>query len=251
MTDLLREYLPTAPDLGLYVAPDIPQAKLRAALADYAPEVDAEDVVALYDATRLGSAKDGAVFLADRLVFQNNDLQPARVVRYEDIVGVRAKRKLLGGREVQIDLNRARATVTETLDFSGQPGAAEYVERFLQQVLSHGVRRPDTRAPFEDPTADTSDRRAVEDALDRLVALGRLTEGRAPPDAGRARLKRPRRGTSKVASPFRPTNQETSGVEVPHGPQWKGSTRGDVLLAASTALRSCRMVTVLAPASSV
>ena len=171
MTSLLREYLPTAPDLGLYTAPDIPPGKLGAALADYAPDVDPEDVVALYDATRLGSAKDGAVFLADRLVFQNNDLQPARTVRYGDVVGVRSKRKLLGGREIEIDLNRGRATVTETLDFSGQPGAAEYVERFLQQALAAGARTPD------DPTADATDRRAVQDALDRLVALGRLTDG--------------------------------------------------------------------------
>ena len=170
MTDLLREYLPTAPDLGLYTVPDIPAGKLGAALADYAPDVDPDEVLALYDATRLGSAKDGAVFLSDRLVFQNNDLQPARTVRYGDIVGVRAKRKLLGGREIEIDLNRARATVTETLDFSGQPGAAEYVERFLQQALALGARAPD------DPTAHATDRRAVEDALDRLVGLGRLTD---------------------------------------------------------------------------
>lgn len=170
MTDLLREYLPTAPDLGLYVVPDIPRGKLKAALGDYAGDVDPGEVLALYDATRLGSAKDGAVFLADRLVFQNNDLQPARVVRYGDIVGVRSKRKLLGGRAVEIDLNRARATVTETLDFSGQPGAAEYVERFLQQALALGARVP------SDPTTSGTDRRAVEDALAQLVALGRLAE---------------------------------------------------------------------------
>ena len=180
MDALLRDYLPTAPDLGLYVAPDLPAAKLRAALADYAPEVDAADVIALYDATRLGSAKDGAVFLADRLVFQNNDLQPARTIRYEDVVGVRAKRKLLGGREVQIDLNRGRATVTETLDFSGQPGAAEFVERFLQQVLALGGQP--AAAPPADPTAEGTDRRAVEAALDQLLRLGRLTE------ADRARM---------------------------------------------------------------
>ena len=180
MDALLRDYLPTAPDLGLYVVPDLPAAKLRAALADYAPEVDAADVIALYDATRLGSAKDGAVFLADRLVFQNNDLQPARTVRYEDVVGVRAKRKLLGGREVQIDLNRGRATVTETLDFSGQPGAAEFVERFLQQVLALGGQP--AAAPPADPTAEGTDRRAVEVALDQLLRLGRLTE------ADRARM---------------------------------------------------------------
>ena len=170
MEPLLREYLPTAPDLGLYVRPDIPEGKLRAAIADYAPDVDPGGVVALYDATRLGSAKDGALFLADRVVFQNNDLQAARVVRYEDVVGVRSKRKLLGGREVEIDLNRGRATVTETLDFSGQPGAAEYVERALQQVLAQGVRPAPPAAP-----AGATDRQAVVEALDRLVALGRLS----------------------------------------------------------------------------
>ena len=170
LDSLLREYLPTAPDLGLYVRPDIPGDKLRAAIADYAPDVEPGDVVALYDATRLGSAKDGALFLDDRLVFQNNDLQAARTVRYEDVVGVRSKRKLLGGREVQLDLNRGRATVTETLDFSGQPGAAEYVERALGQVLAQGVRP----APPAAPTGGT-DRRAVAEALDRLVSLGRLS----------------------------------------------------------------------------
>ena len=177
MDALLREYLPTAPDLGLYVRPDIPSDKLRAAIADYAPDVEAGGVVALYDATRLGSAKDGALFLADRLVFQNNDLQSARTIRYEDVVGVRSKRKLLGGREVQIDLNRGRATVTETLDFSGQPGAAEYVERALTQVLAQGVRSAGApSAPPEAPVGGT-DRRAVTEALDRLVALGRLSVG--------------------------------------------------------------------------
>ncbi|MEM6328358.1 MAG: hypothetical protein AAF791_14690, partial [Bacteroidota bacterium] len=94
MTSLLREYLPHAPDLGLFVAPDIPPGKLRAALADYARDVREADVLALYDATRLGSAKDGALFLSDRFVFQNNDLQTPRAVRYEDIVGVGSKRQL-------------------------------------------------------------------------------------------------------------------------------------------------------------
>ena len=183
MDALLREYLPTAPDLGLFVRPDIPADKLRAAVRDYAPDVDPGDVVALYDATRLGSAKDGALFLADRLVFQNNDLQAARTVRYEDVVGVRSKRKLLGGREVLIDLNRGRATVTEALDFSGQPGAAEYVERALGQILAQGVRpaRSGGGAAGEGaappPPSRGTDRRAVARALDRLVADGALAAG--------------------------------------------------------------------------
>jgi len=149
---LIRVYIPHAPNLGLYVAPEIPKTKLRAALGDYARDVQGDDVLAMYDATRLGSGKDGALFLSDRFVFQNNNLQTTRTVLYDDIVRVDAKRKLLGGRKVEIDVNQGRATVTESIDFSGRPDAAEYVERFLREA-------------------------AVQLALDRLVADGLLSEG--------------------------------------------------------------------------
>lgn len=172
MDRLLREYLPTDPELGLFVAPEIPPRKLAAAVQDYGADVDPEAVVALYDATRLGSAKDGALFLADRVVFQNNDLQPPRTVRYRDIVGVRSRRRLLGGREVELDLNQGRATTTATLDFSGQPDAAAYVERFFEQALAASVGGA--------PQAGTesgvgTDRAAVESALEDLRAAGLLS----------------------------------------------------------------------------
>ncbi len=170
MTALLREYLPNAPDLGLFVAPDIPADKVRAAISDYAPEVASGDVLALYDATRLGSAKDGALFLADRMVFQNNDLQSPRTIRYEDIVGVRTKRQLLGGKRIELEVNRARATITETLDFSAQGGAAEFVERFLRETMLRGGAPPIAPEASGETDAD-----AVAVALDHLVADGALT----------------------------------------------------------------------------
>ena len=172
MDRLLRDLLPTSPDLGLFVVPDIPDKKLAAALGDYARDVRPADVLALYDATRLGSAKDGALFLADRVVFQNNSLQAARTVRYDDLVGVRQTRGLLGGRAVEMDLNRARATVTETLDVSAHPAAAEYVERFLHEAMLAAVR-PD--APDAGSANAVTDVVAVTDALDALVGAGRLT----------------------------------------------------------------------------
>ncbi|MEM6326220.1 MAG: hypothetical protein AAF791_03795, partial [Bacteroidota bacterium] len=120
-----------------------------------------------YDATRLGSAKDGALFLSDRFVFQNNDLQTPRAVRYEDIVGVGSKRQLLGGRRVEVEINRGRATITETLDFSAQAGAAEFVERFLHEAM---LRSASASVPTR------TNRAAVEGALNRLVSSGALTE---------------------------------------------------------------------------
>ncbi|HEX8386289.1 MAG TPA: hypothetical protein VF576_08900 [Rubricoccaceae bacterium] len=175
MDRLLRDLLPTSPDLGLYVAPDVPAKKLAAAVADYGTGVRPSDVLALYDATRLGSAKDGALFLADRVVFQNNDLSAARTVRYDDLVGVRQTRSFLGGRGVEMDLNRARATVTETLDFSAHPAAAEYVERFLQEAMLHASRPDGATEPAAPSGGPVTDVGAVEAALDGLVRDGHLT----------------------------------------------------------------------------
>ena len=166
MDQLIRDLLPTAPDLGLFTVPDVPPKKLAAATGDYGRDVSAQAVLALYDATRLGSAKDGALFLADRLVFQNNALQAARTVRYDDLVGVRQTKGLLGGRAVEMDLNRGRATITETLDVSAHPDAAEFIERFLREAMLAAAR----------PAADdgTTDAAAVRDALDALVRDGAL-----------------------------------------------------------------------------
>ena len=135
MKKLVQKYVPTAPKLGLYVVPDIPQDKLGNAIGDYARGIRKQEVLALYDCTLMGSAKDGAVFLLDRLVYQNNDLEPPQTIRYDDIVQVRAKRKFLGGKSVNIEANRANATVTHKLDFSGRPDAAEYVVRFLKEAM--------------------------------------------------------------------------------------------------------------------
>lgn len=165
----MLDLLPTSPDDGLYTGADIPPAKLAAAIRDYARAVPAADVLALYDATRLGSAKDGALFLADRLVFQNNDLQQPRTVRYDDLVGVRQTKSFLGGRAVEMDLNRARATVTETLDLSAHPGAADYIERFLHEAMLA------TSRPAAAGDAAETDVDAVANALAVLVHSGSLT----------------------------------------------------------------------------
>lgn len=174
MKALAREYLPQAPQHGLYLAPDIPEDKLRAAIRDYAAGTESGAVLALYDATRLGSAKDGALFLADRFVYQNNDLTPAQTVRYEDIVRVAEKRLFLGGRKVELDVNRGRATTTHALDFSGRPDAAEFVARFLHEAMLASARRD--AAVIARAEKGTTDVAAVRRALDRLRGEGKLSE---------------------------------------------------------------------------
>lgn len=137
MKRLVETLIPHDPGLGLYVAPRIPREKVRNALHDYAEDVSESEVLALYDATWMDNAKDGAVFTADRLVFQNNDFSPTQDVRYADIVGVEEKRKLIGGRSIILQVNRGRATFDLTLDFSGRPRACKYVVAFLQEAMTH------------------------------------------------------------------------------------------------------------------
>ena len=135
MDDFIREMIPHEPTMGLFVSPDIPPKKVHNAIQDYAKKASPGRVVALYDATLLGSGKDGAVFLSDRFIFQNTDLQPAYDVKYEDLVEVELKKKLMGGRTIKLMVNRGRATINLELDFSGKSKAAPYVERFLQEAM--------------------------------------------------------------------------------------------------------------------
>ncbi len=171
MKHLAETLLPHDPGLGLYVAPRIPREKLRNAIRDYAAGVSESDVLALYDATRIGSAKDGAVFTADRLVFQNNDLSPVRDVRYADMVGVAEKRKLMGGRSMTIEVNRGRATFDVVLDFSGRPGACRYVAAFLQEAMLSPLEEGEGAGVSGDVATNPAEVRAALEALQARGAL--------------------------------------------------------------------------------
>jgi len=172
ITDLVRDRVPHAPQLGLYVAPDIPSKKLRHAISDYAADVDPADVLALYDATLSGTAGDGALLLADRVVFQNNDLQSAQTVQYRDLVGVEATSRWwgLGGKKVDLTVNRGRATFDLSLDCSGSPEAAEYIADVLHAAMLKDVDLGPTDRSKE------TDFEAVRRALDRLRSQQKLTE---------------------------------------------------------------------------
>lgn len=174
IADLVRDRLPHAPQMGLYVVPNLPEAKLRNARSDYASDVDPTEVLALYDATLSGTGGDGAVFAPDRFVFQNNDFQSAQTVQYQDLVGVEAGSRWfgLGGKKVDLKVNRGRATFDLSMDFSGAPEAAEYVAAFLHDAMLKDVEfsRSDT------DSAPETDVAAVRRALDRLRDQERLTE---------------------------------------------------------------------------
>ncbi|MDZ4698290.1 MAG: hypothetical protein SH809_01180 [Rhodothermales bacterium] len=178
MEALIRDLIPHDPTVGLFVAPDIPEKKLKNALADYGKKLRQTEVVALYDATLLGTGGDGALFTGDRIVFQNSNLEPAHEVLYTDLIAIRARRKLMGGQKLELDVNRGRATIQLILDFSGKPDAAGYVSRFLEEAIQRvATQEMDVRQPG----AGATDVDAVEQALNDLVRQGKL----APADLQR------------------------------------------------------------------
>lgn len=176
MRQLIKDLIPHAPQLGLYVAPNVPSDKLDNALRDFAKDADRTDVIALYDATLMGSAKDGAVFTSHGLVFQNNDLEPVHHVQYADIVEVDSRRKLIGGRRVVMTVNRGRATFRLDMDFSGKPDAAQYVARFLKEAMLRDAVAPTEGNPGS-AAKERTDPDAVREALNKLHRARLLTRG--------------------------------------------------------------------------
>ncbi len=178
MEDLIKEFIPNASGMGLYVVPQIPDEKLNNAIQDFAHGMNPSEVIALYDATLMGSAKDGALFGADRFIFQNTDLESPQIIRYEDIVRVSTKRRFLSGRKVLLDVNQGRATVTLKIDFSGKPKAAQYVTRFLHEAMMRAI------SDVHDEAVTSAKKRAygtktdadsVISALDELLAARKLS----------------------------------------------------------------------------
>lgn len=172
MEDLLRERLPHAPQMGLFVVPHLPDDRLENALSSFAEDVDRDEVLALYDATLSGTGRDGAVFTAERFVFQNLRLQAPQTVRYPDLVGVKAQNRWfgLGGKVVTLTVNRGRATFELKMDFSGAPEAAPFVAEFLDAAMTLDINF--SRA--SDP--DETDVEAVRASLDRLRNEQKLTD---------------------------------------------------------------------------
>ncbi len=166
MRTLIEDLIPHAPEIGLYVAPEIPHKRLRGATRDYAKDVHPEDIIALYDGTFLGNGKDGAVFLEDRLIFQNSDLEPSQTLHYRDIVFVESSRSRLRGASIKMEINRGKATFPVKLDLSKHPRSLEYIEKLLRKLMV---------AP-EPSVVQETNWTVVSKALNRLLSEGHLTE---------------------------------------------------------------------------
>ena len=115
---------------NIYVSPDIPPKKLDNAVAAYARDVQPGYVLALYDQTVFGSAKDGILFLGDRMYFSWNK----RVVNYLDIQEV----ELLQNYKVAKD--GTRKEVEPSVIMAWTDGTKERFDDYLVGINKRGFK---------------------------------------------------------------------------------------------------------------
>lgn len=137
MTELVGDLIPHAPQMGLYVAPQIPPDLLRNAVESFGNGAKPDAVLALFDNSIFGNARDGVLLKADGIVFKKSG-QQAHEVRYEDITHVDKKKGFLS-KALHLDVNRGRATFTVTIDVSNNAEALDYLYRFLQEAMLQPV----------------------------------------------------------------------------------------------------------------
>jgi hypothetical protein len=80
----LKDSLPKAFSEKLYVAPDIPEKKLNNAVGAFGFDVGVNMIVAIYDSTVFGSAKDGILFSGERVIYKAIFEDPITMM-YKDI----------------------------------------------------------------------------------------------------------------------------------------------------------------------
>ena len=115
---------------NLYVSPDIPAKKLDNAIAAYARDVQPGYVLALHDQTVFGSAKEGILFLGDRMYFSWN----RRVISYLDIQDV----ELLKNFKLAKDGTKKEVEPSAIVTWSD--GSKERFDEYLGSINKQGFK---------------------------------------------------------------------------------------------------------------
>ena len=146
---------------NVYVSPDIPPKKLDNAIAAYARDVQPGYVLALYDQTVFGSAKEGILFLGDRMYFSWN----RRVVNYLDIQDV----ELLQNYKVAKDGSRKEVEPSVILAYTD--GTKERFDEYLGGINKQGFKEFIQIIHDEVGTEETE-----LDSTDQLLPLSMMSD---------------------------------------------------------------------------
>ena len=88
--ELARTYAPEIPkekEPTLYIAPDIPEKKLKKAIKSYAGDISPEQALAMWDSTVFGSGKKGFI-ITERVFYYSEAMDKPWVIPYEQIENI-------------------------------------------------------------------------------------------------------------------------------------------------------------------
>ena len=145
----------------IFLSPNIPSKKLDNAIAAYAHDIQHGYVLALYDQTVFGSAKEGILFLGDRMYFSWN----RRVVNYLDIQDV----ELLQNYKVAKDGSRKEVEPSVILAYTD--GTKERFDEYLGGINKQGFKEFIQIIHDEVGTEETE-----LDSTDQLLPLSMMSD---------------------------------------------------------------------------
>lgn len=140
---------------GILIAPDIPEKKLNNAIKAFQCEDSVKSIIALYDNTLFGSAKDGLIFTGEKMIFKKDDRlvsfyykQISKVEYFEENILIKEnKTKSTKGIKIFIDDEAIEIKDSELPD-----SLYKLLEFFLDKLLKecNEFKEVDLLKPLED-----------------------------------------------------------------------------------------------------
>jgi hypothetical protein len=129
LVHLLDRFLPHKPENSWFRRPNIPPNKLKNAISSYAPEISADEVLALGDATILGSAKKGLLMTRSKLYFNSG---ATGEVKWSEIQGARP---LKGFAEAGLEITFKTGDIV-TIACDNFKGVRDSLALFMNQLAA-------------------------------------------------------------------------------------------------------------------
>jgi hypothetical protein len=168
LPDLIKGFfrlLMDKPMTGIYLEPNIPPKKLSNAISSYAPDVLESSIVALYDCTVFGGAKEGLLITSAGFYFKESSSEPVSI-KFNDIESVDIKYTVDGKKQkevVEIVLSTGHLTFSKE-DFPTIKVDVNMLYLFLKRVVKMK----------EEGKVDETDKYIIIEDMDEKVKINYL-----------------------------------------------------------------------------
>ncbi len=127
----------------VYISPDIPEKKLNNSIAAMASDIDPNYVLAVIDTTLFGSAKEGMLFLGNKMFIKPG---PKAELNFEDISAIRKEEYVVTNNSGEnktkyrylLDINDESVDMSSALSSVNADGFVELIDEILKSIEENG-----------------------------------------------------------------------------------------------------------------